>query len=520
MEVKIEQMEFESYEENPARMDTSKRNVKKRARDRQKLPDQREDSSCEITDLFHGLSSWSKERAESQKRFESILSRCIIDVLDQVQDLKEKYSSVTKERDDLLETVMKRSREIKQHDVDVIKERADRDISLIIKERDDLLETVIKQSNEIGQLKEIMSSAKKLLQPEKTIRLHDTQNSDEMDEELPSNDKRKENNIVNDGEKKQKEQIPIPEYECDKCPFKTTTKQIMVVHTVEFHHLKIKPKPNNDKDIQARYSRGPNEGIAKTGVSNKGNKVDHEITANNVEQEDLNAQPTMDSSWLSNFEDTDVNKTEEILVKEHVVNDPLKVATIVKENLNKKPLLLRKSNSSRADVELEFSCEICLYKARTKIALREHIEMQHLGSEIASIWSYGSEKPGNASFQRMKKVKKLKEEAAPPVTEKRFQCEQCPYHSKQRGALMTHFNKNHAATKGISKVGGIYPAKVQNMEDSSTIDKERNADIIEEMEVQDNVANDPLETLNKDQTEAVNRKNRRKPLLLKRSYDG
>merc|ERR1711963_537994 len=101
-----------------------KRNVKKCARDRQKLSNQREESSCEITDLFHGLSSWSKERAESQRRFESILSRCIIDVLDQVQDLKEKYSSVTKERDDLLETVMKQSREIKQHDVEVIKERA------------------------------------------------------------------------------------------------------------------------------------------------------------------------------------------------------------------------------------------------------------------------------------------------------------------------------------------------------------------------------------------------------------
>ena len=75
------------------------------------------------------MTSWSKERAESQRRFESILSRCIIDVLDQVQDLKAKYSSVAKERDDLLETVMKQSREIKQHDVDVIKERADRDIS-------------------------------------------------------------------------------------------------------------------------------------------------------------------------------------------------------------------------------------------------------------------------------------------------------------------------------------------------------------------------------------------------------
>ena len=63
------------------------------------------------------------------------------------------------------------------------------------------------------------------------------------------------------------------------------------------------------------------------------------------------------------------------------------------------------------------------------------------------------------------------------------------------------------------------PAKVQNKEDSSTIDKERNADIIEEMEVQEDVANDPLGTLNQEQTEAVTRKNRRKPLLLKRSYD-
>ena len=40
-----------------------------------------------------------------------------------------------------------------------------------------------------------------------------------------------------------------------------------------------------------------------------------------------------------------------------------------------------------------------------------------------------------------------------------------------------------------------------------------------EILVQEDVANDPLEMANQDQTEAVKRKMKRKPLLLVRSYN-
>ena len=70
----------------------------------------------------------------------------------------------------------------------------------------------------------------------------------------------------------------------------------------------------------------------------------------------------------------------------------------------------------------------------------------------------------------------------------------------------------------------IIPSNAQNKVDSSNFNKlmgviDAGVNKTKEILVQEDVANDPLEMANQDQTEAVKRKMKRKPLLLVRSYN-
>ena len=78
-------------------------------------------SGCEIKELIQKLSWWSKERKQSQKWLENLLSsfngsvdKDIQDLTKEVGDLKAQLSVVTKERNDLHDTNKKLDNEIKQ----------------------------------------------------------------------------------------------------------------------------------------------------------------------------------------------------------------------------------------------------------------------------------------------------------------------------------------------------------------------------------------------------------------------
>ena len=67
------------------------------------------DSRCEISGLFTQLSSWSREREESQKQLDSLLATFdhtinnkVNEMNHEVDNLQDQLSVMTKERDDLL----------------------------------------------------------------------------------------------------------------------------------------------------------------------------------------------------------------------------------------------------------------------------------------------------------------------------------------------------------------------------------------------------------------------------------
>ena len=79
------------------------------------------DSLSEVGEFFQNLTSWSKERAESQRQLDSLVSlyncsfyKCINGLIEEVGDLKAKHSAIVKERDNLHKTVIKQSNEIGQ----------------------------------------------------------------------------------------------------------------------------------------------------------------------------------------------------------------------------------------------------------------------------------------------------------------------------------------------------------------------------------------------------------------------
>ena len=73
-----------------------------------------DNSWCDISDVFNQISSWSKEREESQKQLDQLLStfddainKKVKEMIGEVDDLQDKLSVITKERDDLLVYVEK-----------------------------------------------------------------------------------------------------------------------------------------------------------------------------------------------------------------------------------------------------------------------------------------------------------------------------------------------------------------------------------------------------------------------------
>ena len=449
----------------------------------QKSTNQRE-SSSEIRDLFQDLNSWSNERAESQKQLDNLLSKCTNDVLEEVRDLKGKHS-------------------------------------LITKERDDLIETVIQQSGQISHLKDKLKIAQKLPEPEKIIRVQEdtqdieAQNLDILKEELPDTKEH--------GERWVKESVQVNSY-CEKEPededaqtLKQDCNDVMPELANAPRESPVKsPEPKTDRETvilprtgetiekpQIHWAIGCAFRCLTCGMVNWGrHKIrDHMLAAHRMGWDGKtkryekiynsmftcqicneefpheldrvhqhmkgkhniapkiyynkyvigqNAQNEVDPSHVNKLIDANVSETENILEQEEFAKDPLESANqdkteALKKKMTRKPLLLRRSNASK----LKLSCELCPYRANSQKVLKEHIKGQH-----ASVRSYVCEKCGYATFQKSN-LKQHKDYVHP--MEEKIPCEQCPFQSELMGTMLTHVKNNHPRKE--SNLKHIHPVE-------------------------------------------------------------
>ena len=213
------------------------------------------DSLSEVGEFFQNLTSWSKERAESQRQLDSLVSlyncsfyKCINGLIEEVGDLKAKHSAIVKERDNLHKTVIKQSNEIGQlkaklptvqnlPDAEENPEQetqgADSQNSHIPKEEHHDNEEHVEKRNDQDSCQ--VSSFEETMENEKK---HPINTQNDLDLSLF--------NMSSDGNVKHKEDLfmkdeitkeqPILDketdknFKCDRCPYETTLKGHLVRH--------------------------------------------------------------------------------------------------------------------------------------------------------------------------------------------------------------------------------------------------------------------------------------------------
>ena len=206
----------------------------------------------QVGEFFQNLTSWSKARAESQRQMESLvgfysssINKYINGLIEEASNLKAKHSALAKERDNLLETVIKQNSEIGLlkaklpivHNMQVAEEDHENDIQGVDSQNSDipgevLLDTEehavkrgVQEGCQISSFEEEMKVDEhfdKTMENKKIYPIN-TQNdlnkspfnkfNDESTKEQP--------NFSEEGEKN---------FKCDRCPYETTLKGHLVRH--------------------------------------------------------------------------------------------------------------------------------------------------------------------------------------------------------------------------------------------------------------------------------------------------